>query len=333
MRAAKKGHRVLIVCPTGQLVHAFKAMLPEVDGIENIQIDTIHGILNYKRPGSDGKVRWSPPSALRRIDLILSDEGSQYDNKEWERFFTSIREQPHLPYSVVVADFQQLQPVVSGGLCKEFCERMETVTLDTVYRTSDEEHLLFQNRVRYAQPSKAVLQEYFGERHWSQYSLASCVKYGMQIAEETGKPFTWLTATNKGSSEVCEEALDIVGVTADELEKGYLCDPASKSRLRIVVKEGILLRLTRNEDKNRGFVNGALAVVSESLRGNSIFCAQLVGTGNMVLVHPQEVEGQVFLPCCYGYSTTVRRAQGASLDQGCIYFDQKKIPLDVDTGM
>ena len=203
---------------------------------------------------------------------------------------------------------------------------MQTVTLDTVYRTSDEEHLLFQNRVRYTQPSKPVLEEYFGERHWSQYSLASCVKYGMQIAEETGKPFTWLTSTNKGSSEVCEEALDIVGVTADELEKGYLCDPASKSRLRIVVKEGILLRLTRNEDKNRGFVNGALAVVSESLRGNSIFCAQLVGTGNMVLVHPQEVEGQVFLPCCYGYSTTVRRAQGASLDQGCIYFDQKKNP-------
>ena len=324
LRAARKGLRVLIVCPTGQLVHAFKAMLPDVDGIENIQIDTIQGVLKYKRPGKDGKVKWSPPSALRRIDLILSDEGSQYDDTEWERFYTSIREQPHSPYSVVVSDFQQLQPVVSGGLCKQFCECMETVTLDTVYRSSDEEHLLFQNRVRYEQPSKAVLTEYFGERHWTQYSLASCVEYGMQIAEETGKPFTWLTSTNRGSSEVCESALSIVGVTAAELDAGYVCDPASKSTLRVVVKEGILLRLSRNEDKNRGFVNGALAVVSESLRGNAIFVAQLVGTGNMVLVHPMEEEGQVFLPCCYGYATTVRRAQGASLDQGCIYFDQKR---------
>ena len=32
---------------------------------------------------------------------------------------------------------------------------------------------------------------------------------------------------------------------------------------------------------------------------------------------------KVFLPCCYGYATTIRRAQGASLTMGCIYFDHK----------
>ena len=31
------------------------------------------------------------------------------------------------------------------------------------------------------------------------------------------------------------------------------------------------------------------------------------------------------LPCCYGYATTLRRSQKASLDQG-IYFEQKKYP-------
>ena len=46
----------------------------------------------------------------------------------------------------------------------------------------------------------------------------------------------------------------------------------------------------------------------------------------MILVHPMEEDGQVFLPFCYGYATTIRRAQGASLDQGCIYFDQKRHP-------
>ena len=29
------------------------------------------------------------------------------------------------------------------------------------------------------------------------------------------------------------------------------------------------------------------------------------------------------LPCVYGYATTVRRAQGADLDLGCVYFDQR----------
>ena len=43
----------------------------------------------------------------------------------------------------------------------------------------------------------------------------------------------------------------------------------------------------------------------------------------MVIVSPMEEEGQVFLPCCYGYATTVRRVQGASLHYGCLYFDQK----------
>ena len=37
-----------------------------------------------------------------------------------------------------------------------------------------------------------------------------------------------------------------------------------------------------------------------------------------------EEKGQRFLPLTYGYATTVRRAQGASLGMGCIYFDQKR---------
>ena len=85
--AAKAGVVVSSVCPTGTLVHPFEAKLPEIDGIENIQIDTIHGLLKYKRPGADQKVEWSPPSGLRRIELYLVDEGSQYDDLEWERFF------------------------------------------------------------------------------------------------------------------------------------------------------------------------------------------------------------------------------------------------------
>ena len=87
---------------------------------------------------------------------------------------------------------------------------------------------------------------------------------------------------------------------------------------------GILLRLSRNFDKQRGFVNGAWVEVCESLRGNAVFMARLVGTGNMVLVHPMEEGGEIFLPCCYGYATTIRRAQGASLDLGCIWFDQRR---------
>ena len=153
--AAKAGLHVLIVCPTGQLVHSFKAQLPDVDGIENISIDTIQGVLDYQRPGKDRQVRWAPPTALRRYDLILVDEASQYDDREWDRFFTSVREQPHLPYCVVVADFQQLQPIGSGGNCRRLCEVIDNVELDTVYRCyGDDDHLLFCNQCRFQQPEK-----------------------------------------------------------------------------------------------------------------------------------------------------------------------------------
>ena len=59
------------------------------------------------------------------------------------------------------------------------------------------------------------------------------------------------------------------------------------------------------------------------MEGDEVFIVRLVGTGNLVLVHPIYEDGATFLPCCYGYATTVRRAQGASLDHGCVYFDQK----------
>ena len=44
----------------------------------------------------------------------------------------------------------------------------------------------------------------------------------------------------------------------------------------------------------------------------------------MVLIHPMTEDGATFLPCCYGYATTIRRAQGADLVAGCLYFNGKK---------
>merc|ERR1712110_224607 len=135
--------------------------------------------------------------------------------------------------------------------------------------------------------------------------------------------FTWLTSTNRAASEVCEAALLNKGITVADTEQGYDCDPASMSTLGILANKSIVLRLTRNLDKSRGFVNGAVCTVVERLRDNAYFVAKLVGSGNYVLVHPMTEGGRTFLPCCYGYATTIRRAQGAWLTMGCIYFDYK----------
>ena len=106
---------------------------------------------------------------------------------------------------------------------------------------------------------------------------------------------------------------------------------------KIVVRPGVTIRLTRNLDKDRGFVNGAIAVVCDILvdynpsegRRDSIFTARLT-TGTMVLVYPVSARRAEdiyhLLPCTYGYATTIRRAQGASLDYVCLWFDGKQAP-------
>ena len=116
----------------------------------------------------------------------------------------------------------------------------------------------------------------------------------MEIGKERNQHFHWLCTTNAGACNVCRAALLIKGITEADLATGYLCDPTTKSELRILARPGVLIRLSRNNDKQRGFVNAALAEVCESLRGNRIFTARLLGTGNMVLIHPIEEEGQFF---------------------------------------
>ena len=151
--------------------------------------------------------------------------------------------------------------------------------------------------------------------------MQECVADGMRMAEEQREAFTWLTNTNAGSAEVCEAALRYKEVSAEDLAEGYICDPTTKLKLRIVAKPGLIIRLSRNFDKQRGFVNGALAEIVESLDHNRVFTARLLGSGNMVLGFPMEEDNMRFLPCCYGYATTIRRAQGADLHHGCLYMD------------
>lgn len=77
------------MCPASTNVYVFKSQLPEFDGVDKIAVDTIQGVLKYKRPGADSKVTWAPPTALGRIDVILCDEASQYEDIDWQRFFLS----------------------------------------------------------------------------------------------------------------------------------------------------------------------------------------------------------------------------------------------------
>ena len=82
-------------------------------------------------------------------------------------------------------------------------------------------------------------------------------------------------------------------------------------------------------DKDRGYVNGAVGIARQILSYTdgvpTVFTVEL-STGVLVLVHPIYENRQCFLPCTYGYATTIRRAQGATYDHGCIWFDHRHPP-------
>jgi len=126
--------------------------------------------------------------------------------------------------------------------------------------------------------------------------------------------------------------LDPTITEEDLISRGFPTDPDVGKNGYIVIRPGITIRLTKNIDKERGFVNGAIAVVVDVLvdynpsdgRHSCIFTARLT-TGSMILVHPISA-GRAdtmheYLPCTHGYATTIRRARGASLDYVCLYFE------------
>ena len=124
---------------------------------------------------------------------------------------------------------------------------------------------------------------------------------------------------------VCKEALSMLDLPSDWRVSGYPIDPTAGIDADFYAHPGVQVRLTRNLDKDRGFVNGALGTVKRVLLYDEeqrpiVFTVKLV-SGTMVLVHPIRIKKQLYLPCTYGYATTIRKAQGATIHHGMLYFD------------
>ena len=310
--ATESGCNTLILCPTGALVHGYRARLPESD---LITVETIHSAFCIHRE-QDAVVRYSPPTRLRRYELIILDEASQVDNSIAQRLFMAIQELPQRPFVCVAADFAQLAPVSGGSMMQSICEAMKTIVLRTVYRTKDPSLLLFLSNCRVAQPPKAMLQAFFKGRVLGP-SLAKAVRAGIEYGRAHGVLFSWLCVTNAGAERVNEAALALLGI--DDKDEAHMYGDPKVGAGRINVTVGVMLRLTRNLDKGRGFVNGAVGEVYAKL-GFGAFILRL-SSGTLVLVHPICVAGRHVLPCAYGYATTIRKSQGASLEAGCLFFD------------
>ena len=106
-------------------------------------------------------------------------------------------------------------------------------------------------------------------------------------------------------------------------------DPNTGESRFFYAHPGVVVGLTRNLDKERGYVNGAVGVVKTilaSLEGAPTVFTVRLSTGVLVVVHPVWIKKNRFLPCTYGYATTIRRVQGATNRHGCLWFDHSYPP-------
>jgi hypothetical protein len=68
-----------------------------------------------------------------------------------------------------------------------------------------------------------------------------------------------------------------------------------KQASSVVIQPGMRVRLTRNLDKDRGFVNGNLCIVEKVLTKQIFIVKSIQGT--RILVHPVRDKGETFVPC------------------------------------
>ena len=166
---------------------------------------------------------------------------------------------------VVGVDYQQVAPIGGGTFGQDLCEDDDVrhMELSVVNRTDDKALLAFLSLARAKQPNRAQIRDFVGNR-LSKCSLEEAVKFGWSINARSGKLFVWLCVTNKGVRDVnlaTISQLDPPITEADLLSGGFPTDPNGGKRGYIVIRPGITVRLTENTDKERGFVNGAIAVV------------------------------------------------------------------------
>ena len=263
-----------------------------------ITIETIHSAFQVTR---EKDKQYNPPGRLRQYDLIILDEVSQIDAEVWQCLQIALSELSPCPFVVFVGDFQQLQPihgehVLYQNLCREEqAGRLHKIELQqhAAARSTDPAMLEFLAHARVHQPSRRTLENFFRGRRLPQ-DAQQAVQRAWEIEQRTGRQFTFLTVTNRGA-----QALNLERLRAEFPEaaarvdnfQGVVGDPAAEAGI-LSLEVGMRVRLTRNVDKDRGFVNGNVGIIAKVLSPEVFVLQSLQGT--RILVHPVRDNGVTF---------------------------------------
>ena len=223
-----------------------------------------------------------PPGRLRHYDFIVFDEISQLSEQVWLEIMTVLLELKLLPIVLVGGDFKQLQPINYGtdhdqsapktSLEDSLCKGRDSGKVKHIELMPHEnarcrgELVPWLDQIRRFQPSRDNLQRMSKD-------VKDAVDFAMHVERETGKDFTFLTVTNRGVGQINRERLLVEFSKTEEdfaASRTDAADDNAGSSGDLVLVEGARMRLSRNMDKARGFVNSALGKVEKILSDNVI---------------------------------------------------------------
>lgn len=335
VEAIQRGAHVGIACPTGMLAAAYKVKFPELD------VDTIHGMFGLFKNENETL------EMMRPYDLVVIDEVGQLSQATFERLMRLWDAADNRPAVMLVGDFFQLQPIdpTTAKDSPRWGRDVRKIHLWEMRRCKCPElrwklEMLRSTRIRGKQAKKIARghrapQRIPPERRDAKPTLADV----QQVLKET--PYTtFLTNTRKGARMLNDLVLEAL-YGGEQPLRTIPCDPdenpdnfdgqylVAADPYMMPVHKGMRLTITKNEDKEHGFVNGMGAVVVAVLRRGILVQTDADKTLNIhpvsrayILPDGTQVKRTVY-PLRLGYATTLHKIQGATLPHITVYMDQK----------
>jgi hypothetical protein len=329
----RDGGHVLVVAPTGRLSVTFKSKYPQFD------TDTIHGAFQIWKPFEETLELMMP------YDMVVVEEIGQLSQDTFERMIHLWEYAEQLPTLVFVGDFYQLpgiEPTSARDSPLWRSARVARRYLHTMRRCKCPILRKKLQILRAAKPSasqkrfivrghKAPLLQHRGAERMQAEPPPEHILHILQETPQT----LFLTISRRACAKLNRMAVEGLFYNVIPLWTAPI-DPESNTDnyrgsaqigdvpLMQPIYIGMRIMLTKNLNKEIGFVNGMQATVL-GIAGNSIIVQ--TDLGRRIPIHPWTSEDRVVhYPLRVGYASTLHKVQGATLPHITLWLDVPNMP-------
>eukprot|EP00795_Rhopilema_esculentum_P003594 gene3594-12991_t len=313
-------YNVAVAVPTGVLACTYREIYDD-----DVHCDTVHSLFTYQTMNEKTpSINWM----LSQYDVIFIDEISQVSTDIFHHIIKTFEKLIRRPILILSGDFAQQQPIGNRAgktttlpniqSCHHCMSHVVTFQLRGQYRTQDSRLVEILHHIRYDYPTDNILHELTDGRILSNSTVVDDSIYNIL---KNFPDAIILTMTRRASSYMN----DII--VRNRFQGKPLALIVMQDETLIPVHKGMQLMLTQNINKDISFVNGQFVTVV-SVCQNTVIVRH--PRGHLINIFPvTRVVNDIPLttyPCLPGYSTTISKIQGQTLDKIIVWIDTPTTP-------